>query len=242
MKEKPVISIWKDQEDACIAAAHYFVSHCRESIAAHGRCIVSLSGGQTPKKLYEILATEKFSRNIPWKNIYLIWGDERFVPHTDKDSNFKMTKESLLDKIQIPSDNVMAVPILVDAKHSAREYEKQLRHLWKKEKPRIDLLLLGMGNDGHTASLFPGTSVLKEKKKWVREVWSEEKQNWRISLTLPLINQSRSILFLVTGGEKAEMLARVLQPAEGNPLPAQMVKAKKGNLMWMIDEMAAAKI
>ena len=160
------ITIWKDTEALSIAAAHFFVAECHRCIAKKGKFVVALSGGSTPKRLYQLLASPEFNRNIPWEKVFLFWSDERFVLHTDADSNYRMVKESLLDHISIPEKNIFAIPINETAKESAKEYEASINQFYKSKKIVFDWLLLGMGDDGHTASLFPGTTILKEKKKY----------------------------------------------------------------------------
>lgn len=241
MAKKNTVLIWKDTEAASVAAAHFFVTECQRCIAEKGKFIVALSGGNTPKRLFQLLASSEFSRNINWKKIFIFWSDERFVPHTDADSNYKMAKENLLDHIAIPAKNIFATPINKTAKESAAKYEATLRKFFKKDKIVFDHLMLGIGDDGHTASLFPGTTILQEKRKLISEVWVEQKQTWRISFTLPLINRASQIIFLVTGKEKATVVADVLKHKKIKPaLPSQLVKSEKGIVSWVLDEDAAS--
>lgn len=241
MKNDPVISTWKDPEALATAAAHFFVAECHRCIAKKRSFVVALSGGTTPKRLYQLLATPGFSRNIPWGNVFLFWSDERFVTYADKESNYRMVKENLLDHISIPVANIFPVPVVGTAKRSAKEYEATIRQFFGNKKGSFDWLLLGIGDDGHTASLFPGTSIIKERKRLVKEVWLEQKQNWRISFTLPLINKSAQIIFLVSGKEKSPVVVDILQRTKIKPaLPAQLVNPVKGNIHWMLDEAAAA--
>ncbi len=243
MKDRTSLITWKNAEAVSIATAYFFVTECQRSIAKKGKFIVALSGGNTPRRLYQLLAFAEFSRNIPWDRVFLFWSDERFVAHTDADSNYRMVKENLLDHIPIPVKNIFPVPVTGTAKECAARYERSLLKFFKKEKPVFDWLLLGIGEDGHTASLFPDTTVLKEKKRLTREVWLEEKQSWRISFTLPLINQAAVIVFLVTGKEKAAVISIILAKKKSDPLlPVQMVKPRKGNIYWMLDEEARTKI
>ncbi len=243
MKQDTSVTIWKDHEAASIAAAHYFVMLCRQCIAKKGRFTVALSGGNTPKRLYELLASPLFSQNIPWEKVFFFWSDERFVSHTDPESNYRMAWETLLHHIPVSDKNIFAVPVAGEAKAAAKEYEQSILSFWKKKKVVFDCILLGIGEDGHTASLFPGTKILKEKKRLVKEVWLEEKRSWRISFTLPLINNASSLIFLATGKEKAAVLSTILTKKKKKALlPAQMVKPVNGNVSWMLDEEAAAKI
>lgn len=232
--------IWENQESLSIAAAHYFVERCNTNIAETGKFSVALSGGSTPKRLYELLATPAFARNINWKKVQLFWGDERFVPPTDADSNYRMVKEALLDHIKIPVKNIFAMPTKGEAKDCARQYEKIIEHELGK-KMRVDLTLLGLGDDGHTASLFPGTDILNEKKKYIKEVWVENKQTYRISFTYRLIDNSREVMFLVSGAAKAPIIKHIFSKSEKNKYPAQQVNLKKGVITWMLDEAAMKK-
>lgn len=229
---------WKDAETLSTAAAYYFVKRCNEAIAEKGVFTVALSGGSTPKRLYETLATPEFSKNIDWKKVLLFWGDERFVPHTDEDSNYKMTKEALFDKIKIPKKNIFAVPTDGWPQDCADAYEKTIKETLGRNAS-FDLTLLGMGDDGHTASLFPGTQILEENKKLVKEVWVDSKQTWRISITYPLINRCKEIMFLVAGKTKAPVIKKIFSGKKlKEPFPVQGVQAKKGNTIWMLDEAA----
>lgn len=238
---KRIVLKWKDAEALSIAAAYYFVTRCNKSIAEKDIFTVALSGGSTPKRLYEILATPEFSRNIDWKKVLLFWGDERFVPHSHEESNFKMVKEALLDKIKIPAKNIFPVPTHGWPQDCAASYDKTIKTVLGRAAS-FDLILLGMGDDGHTASLFPGTKILEENKKLVKEVWVDAKQTWRISFTYPLINPSKEIMFLVAGATKAPVLKKVLSGRIlKNPFPVQGVQLKKRNIIWMIDDAAAGK-
>jgi 6-phosphogluconolactonase len=243
MKSIPVITTWKDHHAMSIAAAHFFVAACLCSIAEKGKFVVAVSGGNTPSRLYQLLASEDFSRNIPWEKVFIFWSDERFVANTDIESNYRMVKENLLDHISIPGKNIFPVPAGKTADKSAAKYEKTIRGFFKNRKIIFDLLLLGVGKDGHTASLFPGNPVLKENKKLVKAVWLENKQTGRISFTLPLINCAAQVFFLVSGKEKSEVVAAALTGKKIKPaLPVQAVRPRNGTMTWMLDEEAAATI
>ncbi len=238
MSQKTILT-WKDADELSQAAAYFFVAECQRCIAQKGSFVVALSGGSTPKKLFELLATPGISRNIPWKQVFLFWSDERFVPLTDADSNYHMAKESLLNHIAIPKKNVFATPVKGSPKDCAKQYEDKLKEFFGNKKPVFDWLLLGMGPDGHTASLFPGTDILAEKKRLIKEVWVEAKQTWRISFTYPLINRAANVVFLVSGGEKAPVMKEVLKKnISKNPFPVQGVQPATGQVWWMVDEAA----
>jgi len=233
--------IWENAEALSIATAHFFVERCNKSITDTGRFSVSLSGGSTPKRLYQLLATPAFSRNIDWKKVLLLWGDERFVPHTHEDSNYRMVKEALLDHVKIPRKNVLAMPVKAEAKDCAIQYEKILEGALGK-KMQIDLTLLGMGDDGHTSSLFPGTDVLTETKRYIKEVWVESKQTYRLSSTYRLINNSKEIMFLVAGAAKAPVIKHIFSKNAKIKYPVQNVSLKKGDIIWMLDEAAVGSL
>lgn len=236
-------TLWNDTEAVSLAAAHFFIEACHRHIAEKGSFVVALSGGNTPKRLYQLLASPAFTRNIPWEKVFLFWSDERFVAPDDKDSNYRMVKENLLDHIPIPVKNIFPVPIRKTAAASAAAYEKTLRSFFKNKKFKFDWLLLGLGEDGHTASLFPGTAILKEHKKLVKEVWVEDKKSWRISFTLPLINKAAAVIFLVTGKEKAPVVAGIFSNRKKqSPYPAQLVKPAKGVTCWLLDKAASGKL
>ncbi len=238
-KNNNIQLIWKDAEALSIAAAHYFVKLCNENIAKKGIFTVALSGGSTPKRFFEILAGPAFNRNINWKKILLFWGDERFVPHTHEQSNYKMTKEALLDQIKIPRKNIFPVPTNGLPQLCAQQYETTIKNTLGRSRS-FDLTLLGMGDDGHTASLFPGTNILQEQKKLVREVWLEDKQTWRISFTYPLINQSKEIMYLIAGNNKGPVIKKIFSGRALKTLyPLQSVNPTTGTAVWMLDEAAA---
>jgi 6-phosphogluconolactonase len=234
------VLIWKDLDALSMAAAHFFVTECNRCIQQNGRFVVALSGGSTPKKLYELLASPAFTRNVPWRRVFLFWSDERFVPHTDTESNYRMVKESLLERIDIPAKNVFPIPVTGPPEKAATKYEATIRKFFRRSSPAFDFLLLGVGEEGHTASLFPGSELLNEGKRWIKEVWVPQKQTHRVTFTLPIINKARLILFLVSGREKAAVISKVLfKKSTKNLLPVQMVRPTKGSTMWMLDEEAA---
>ena len=230
-------TIWKDSEAMSLAAAHFFVAACHQAIDKHGRFSVALSGGSTPRRLYELLASPAFNKNIPWKNVFLFWSDERFVPHSSPESNFHMVKESLLDHIDIPPKNIFAVPITGNPDQCGQQYELAIKKFFDHKASSFDWVLLGTGEDGHTASLFPHTKVLAENRRLIREVWVPEKQTWRITFTYPLINKARQIIFLVAGKEKAHGVSAVFNKRAKKIFPVQYVNPERS--MWLLDEKAA---
>ncbi len=215
-----------------IAAAHFFTTEYKKAITKNNRFIVAISGGNTPQYLYQLLARQAYSLNINWKKVFIFFSDERYVPHNDKESNFKMVWDNLLKDIPIPAKNIFAIPTSTTPAKDALQYENTIKKVLGSKSPAFDLLLLGMGADGHTASLFPGSVLLKEKKRLVKEVFVAEKNMYRISFTLPLINLAKQVLILVSGKEKAPVLKKIFsKQITGNKLPVQMVK---GNVLWMV--------
>jgi 6-phosphogluconolactonase len=237
------------------AAAEEFIRVGRGAIGAQGRFTVALSGGSTPKALYSLLAANYAS--FAWNRIFLFFGDERHVPPTDAESNYRMVNEALLTKIAIPAENVFRVPAEnPDAAAAASDYEAQLRRFFELrpgvrpdrpgdqpgEFPRFDLILLGMGPDGHTASLFPDSAALEEQSRLVVANWVAKFNTHRITFTFPVLNRAAEVMFMASGADKAEMLHQVLEGKSTPPLPSQRVQPTDGKLLWMLDEAAAAKL
>lgn len=227
-------------KEICEEAARLFVGRVLEKIAKKGVFYLSLSGGQTPKVLFEELVKDKWSRQIPWEKIVFFWGDERFVPADDPQSNQKMAREYLLD--HIPAKQVYPVPVLDTAAASAEAYEKLLYTAFA-GFPRFDLVLLGMGADGHTASLFPGTSALEETRRLVCPVRPAGESMERITLTYPVLNQAGEVWFFVTGKEKAFPVRQIFhEDANKEKLPVQRIHPASGKVIWFMDAQAAAFI
>jgi 6-phosphogluconolactonase len=237
MKSLPDRTVWKDHEAMSLAAAHFFVVACHKAVAKNGRFTIALSGGTTPKRFYELLASPEFNKNIPWKKVFLFWSDERFVTHKSPDSNFAMAKKSLLDHIDIPPKNIFPVPVTGDPEQCARQYELTIKKFYAGKPIEFDWVLLGTGSDGHTASLFPHTPVLIENRKLIKQVWLEEKQAWRISFTYPLINRAKQIILLVSGKEKSSVVNAVFNKRAKQMYPVQYVNAERS--VWIMDEAAA---
>jgi 6-phosphogluconolactonase len=244
MQSTRTIEVVATAADLFHAAAEEFVRTARAAIGAQGRFTVALSGGSTPKALYSLLATNY--ADFVWNRVFLFFGDERHVPPTDSESNYRMVKESLLTKISIPDGNVFRVPAEnPDAAAAAADYEAQIRRFFELksgEFPRFDLILLGMGPDGHTASLFPDSAALDEQSRLVVANWVAKFNTHRITFTFPVLNRAAEVMFLASGPDKADMLHRVLEDKNTPPLPSQRVQPSDGNLLWLLDEAAAAKL
>jgi 6-phosphogluconolactonase len=228
------------------AAAEEVVRAANQALAERGRFTLALSGGSTPQSLYTLLATNARS-SVPWDRTFFFWSDERHVPPTDPDSNYRMAHESMLAKVPVPAGNVFRVPAeMPDAAAAAETYEQTIRKffaLQPEQFPRFDLILLGMGPDGHTASLFPETAALPEKSRLVVANWVEKLKTSRITFTLPVLNAASSVAFLVSGTDKAPALKAVLESdAPGEQYPAKLVRPSDGKLIWFVDRGAASEL
>lgn len=226
------------------ALADYIVKLSAKSIAKSGRFTIALSGGSTPDKLYSLLATEPYSSVIDWKNVFVFWGDERYLPSTNPDNNSRQAKTLFLSNVGIPAENIFPVPVRLAATKAAAHYEQTLQQFFKQQIPQFDLILLGMGDNGHTASLFPYSTILGEKTALVQSVFVEEVNMYRISFTIPLIHHAKNIVFMVTGKNKSSMLQKVIEGQfKGEKYPAQLIKPNsKGKLYWYVDKAAASKL
>ncbi len=245
MSMKENIQIIKVADAAALAqtAAEYFARAAAENIAQAGRFTVALSGGSTPKAMFALLAAEPFVSRIDWAKIYFFWGDERCVPPDHPDSNYRMTAEALLSKVGVPEKNVLRMHGELEPAEAAQRYSEMLLDFFQ-AAPVFDLVFLGMGADGHTASLFPGTSALHtEANKIAVENYVEKLKATRLTLTAGTINAAQDLVFLVAGADKAAALRSVL---EGEYLPeifpSQLIQPKNATLKWMIDEAAAGGI
>jgi 6-phosphogluconolactonase len=230
------------------AAAETIVKHISESLQTHDLYTIALSGGSTPRRLYELLANDAaLQQQIPWDRIHVFWGDERHVPPHHPDSNYRMADHALLSKVPIPSTNIHRIRAEdADADRAAADYEREIRRVFKIDSghmPRFNCVLLGMGPDGHTASLFPGTHALEETKRLVVANWIEKFQSSRITLTPSAINNADRIIFLVSGEEKADTLKAVLEDdIESNRYPVQRIQPSDGKLIWFLDQSAAGRL
>ena len=242
-------------DDLARAAAEDFLRTVDESIAARGRFTVALSGGSTPRALYRLLASgdEPYHRLIPWDSVHFFWGDERHVPPDHPDSNYRMAREALLDHVPVPAVNVHRIRgEAPDAAVAAAAYEEELRGFFQPapgEAPRFDLVLLGLGPEGHTASLFPGSPALHETGRWVAAPWVEAHHTFRVTLTPPVLNAAARVVFLVSGADKAAALRAVIDfegDSEGerdvDRYPAQVVRPAAGTLLWLVDRAAAGSL
>jgi 6-phosphogluconolactonase len=240
-EESSKVRIFEDAAKVAEAAANRFIELGREAVSERGRFTVALAGGSTPKQAYRLLASAPFRQQLDWSKVHIFFGDERSVPPDDIESNYRMANEALLSHVGLPLENIHRMNGVGDVVANARLYEDEMRTFFNDAGwPRLDLVLLGMGNDGHTASLFPGTQALHEEQAWVVGVWVEKLSAYRITLTAPAINHAAHIIFLVTGENKAEPLREILKGQQSSEqLPAQLIKPLDGSLEWFIDRAAA---
>lgn len=233
-----------DFEGLVRVAAQHIVNVSQETIANHGQMAFALAGGSTPKKLYSLLAGDPFRSQIPWGSIHFFWGDERHVPPDHQDSNYRMAREALLAHVPVPDDHVHRIPSeMQNAEEAADSYERELREYFQLapgQNPRFDLILLGLGPDGHTASLFPGTPAVHDTTRLVAAPWVKKFSTFRITLTPAILNKANHVMFLVSGQDKAEALRSVLEgPYQPEVFPAQVIHPAQGQLIWLVDKEAA---
>lgn len=233
------------------ASAERFAAAAGHAIETHGRFVVALSGGSTPRATYERLAREPLASRVDWTRVHFVWGDERCVAPTHADSNYRMAFATLLDHVPVPSANIHRIRGEDPPDRAAEAYEVALRNLLHTPAGlpsldparRIDLVLLGLGDNGHTASLFPESSALEEMTRWVLSARVDAKPPWRVTMTLPLLNAAAELLFIVAGKGKAEMLKRVIDgPPRPRELPAQLIAPSAGRVHWLVDADAASQL
>jgi 6-phosphogluconolactonase len=237
-----------DQAALAQDAAKRVVAIAEEAVARCGRFTVALAGGSTPKRLYSLLATEPYRTCLPWRKTHLFWGDERAVPPEHPDSNFGIARATLLSRVPIPANQVHRMQAeRADLDAAASEYAAEIARTFTAqppdEPPAFNLILLGLGTDGHTASLFPYTQALQERRRWVAPNYVPTLQANRLTLTTPILNRAAMILFLVSGADKAAVLQTVLEgPPDPERLPAQLIRPVAGRLVWLVDQAAASRL
>ncbi len=241
------VHVLADGEELARAAADLFAQHAISAVGQRGRAVVSLSGGSTPRRMGELLARPPFREQIPWPRLHFFWGDERWVPLESPDSNAGTARRSFLDQVPVPPEQIHTFPTVgLSPRQSAAAYAREIQDLIGEEDgglPRFDLVLLGMGDDGHTASLFPGTEALDERTLLAVANPVPKLGATRLTLTAPVLNAGRAVVFLVGGEGKAETLAAVLDgPERPDDLPAQLVRPVDGPLRWLVDRAAASRL
>ncbi|HEY1006573.1 MAG TPA: 6-phosphogluconolactonase [Sphingobacteriaceae bacterium] len=236
-----MIQRFRNPRDLSLAAAGLFVRSAREAIAESGRFRVALTGGTSPSGLYRLIAGEPYRDQVDWRKVYVFWGDERWVPITDSRSNAGMAFGTLLKKVPVPPEQVFPMWTAGTRPEEAAARYQQILQANLGDDQRLDLVLLGMGEDGHTASLFPGSAVLDEREKWVDSLWLPGQQMHRITLTVPVINAARKVAVIVFGAAKADALRQVLEgPPDPHAYPSQLIRPRDGELHWLIDDAAGA--
>jgi 6-phosphogluconolactonase len=243
----PTIRRFADAEKISRAAAAEVVQRAEAAIAQRGRFSIALSGGSTPRRLYQLLAEPPTRDQIDWSKVECFWGDERSVPPDNHESNYLMATQALLSKVPVPKERIHRMEAeRPDREAAASEYEQVMERVFGVKPPavpRFDLMLNGMGPDGHTLSLFPGTQALHETRRWVVPNFVPKFDAWRMTMTTVVANQAACVLFLVAGPDKAAALADVLEgPRDTERLPSQLVQPASGELLWFIDAAAASRL
>ncbi|HVV54997.1 MAG TPA: 6-phosphogluconolactonase [Mucilaginibacter sp.] len=237
------INVFDTEDELLNGLARYFVQTAADSIAEHGQFSVALSGGNSPKKLYQLLASAKYKDKVEWNKVHFFFGDERYVPHNDPQSNYLMAKKAILEPLELSYRQVFPVNTSVSPEEAASRYTIDINQYFAGFDARFDLVLLGLGDNSHTASLFPHTTVLHDKIAEVKEVYLEDQQVYRITMTAPLINQAHHIAYLVFGEGKAEAVHHVIEDnTDIENYPAQLIKPVDGDLQWFLDKAAAAAL
>ena len=232
------LHVYKDAQETTVALAEWITSLIQKTLAVKERFTIALSGGETPKKLYQTLASDPYYEKINWNKLHMFWGDERVVPSNDERSNAKMAYDNLLDKVKIPADQLHKIWTDISPGESAKHYEKILHQYFDDKQTTFDLVLLGLGEDGHTLSLFPGSEILHDDSSWVNVVHTKEKGD-RITLMPAVVNRSSAVAFLVTGENKANVLQQIIEEPEQHNYPARLIQPYNNELHWFLDEGAA---
>jgi 6-phosphogluconolactonase len=235
------INVFETEDEVLNGLANYFVKVAAASIADHGQFSVALSGGNSPKKLYQLLASPLFKNKVEWNKVHFFFGDERYVPQTDSQSNYLMAKKALLEPLDLSFKQIFAVDTSLSPEEAAKKYTTDINYYFAGVDVRFDLVLLGLGDNSHTASLFPHTAVLHDKTVSVKEVFLQDQQVFRITMTAPMINQAHHIAYLVYGDGKAEAVHHVIEDKKDiENYPAQLISPKNGDLQWFLDHKAAS--
>ena len=243
MEDRPQIFVYRATDELELNAAEEIATASRAAISDRGVSFIALAGGETPRKVYRRLGSESLKNQMDWSRVHLFFTDERRVPPTDPLSNFGMVDSELISHIDIPAQNVHRIRGEVAPEKAAEEYEQELKRVFNRESARFDLVLLGLGEDGHTASLFPESKVLDDEQSLVNPIFVPRLESWRITLTLRCINRAREILFLVSGRQKASIVQRVLGALiPTKELPATMVCPTEGKHIWMLDHEAGSAL
>ncbi|MET0635500.1 MAG: 6-phosphogluconolactonase [Chitinophagaceae bacterium] len=234
--------IYNDSDQLSLAYADWLMIKVKEVLSTKDSFTLSLSGGSTPKKLYKILSAEPYKSGIDWQRIHFFWGDERFVPFTDEKNNARMAFDELLDKVPVNEDQIHIMDTSLEPAEAVKHYETIL-HRYFDEQTGFDLVMLGLGDNAHTLSLFPGYPIIHDDKNWVSAFFLTEQDMYRISLTRVLVNRSSSVTYLVAGADKASSVKAVIEGPENPDLyPAQVINNGSNELIWFLDKAAAADL
>lgn len=237
------VIVRKNPTDLAKAAADFIAKRIKTVLKTQDRFTIALSGGSTPKALHELLAKSPYAEQIPWLQLHVFWGDERYVPIDDEQSNAGMAYDTLLGHVFTPEDQIHVWRTDLEPQAAAADYDQLLHRYFGDEGPSFDLVLLGMGDDGHTLSLFPGTEVVHERSAWTAAYFLTQQNMYRLTLTAPIVNRASCVLFLVAGPKKAAPLQQVLEgPYNPDVYPSQQIKPSPGELVWLVDEKAAADL
>jgi 6-phosphogluconolactonase len=243
----PGVHVYPDPSEVARGAARHFVDYAWQSIAKNGQFMVALSGGNTPRQMFDLLASDEFRGQVDWAKVHFFWSDERAVPPTNAESNYGMARRELLIRVPVPESNVHRMeaekPSIGRAAHEYEEVLRKYLELDDRGFPRFHLIFLGMGKDGHTASLFPGTRVIRQTSRWVSTPMVTKLNMRRMTLTLPVLDAALRVVFLVVGSDKAAILHAVLQEKSDPPFPAQLVQPRDlGQKIFLVDKAAAAML
>jgi 6-phosphogluconolactonase len=240
------VEIRSDVESLARTVAEWLRDWASDAVTQRGRFTIAMAGGSTPKSLYQLLASYEYRDALPWAQTIAFWGDERYVPQDHEDSNYRMTREALLDHVPIPESNVYPVPTHLEPPDAASTYEAQIREVFgtlAPEVPVFDVILLGIGADGHTASLFPHTEALDVDHHLVVENWVPQQNAMRITFTIPVLHEARHVVLMAAGVEKAEAIARAVEGEQNlAETPSQCLRDARGNTIFLIDHSAATHL
>lgn len=238
-----MIKVFDTPLSLCQNAMKIFIQLAQENIDRKGNFIIALSGGNTPNLLYDLMAKNEIARNLAWDKIYVFWGDERYVDYQNPENNAFQAYKHLLKKISIPEKNIFRIPVTGNTRQDAGKYQKEIADFFNGKHPAFDLIFLGLGDEGHTASIFPGSELLHEKQALVKDIYVEVKKSQRISFTPVLLNAAKEVVFMVTGITKAKAVKEIIEGKyQPDIYPAQIVKPRKGNITWLLDNAAASQL
>jgi 6-phosphogluconolactonase len=239
------VHVLRSAERLYHSAASWIAAEIAVAVSNRGKCSIALAGGNTPKNIYRLLSQPPFSEDIPWQQVYFFWGDERMVPFDDEQNNAKMAIDNLLEHVPVKKENIFRIPSELEPAEAEKQYDHVLHQHFSDDDDEFsfDLVLLGMGDDGHTLSLFPNEAVLEEKQRWVAAYYVEHLQQYRLTLLPALVNKSRRITFIISGESKAAAFKAVMSPVKNaKQFPAQLIQPLNGELHWFIDDAAATGI